>query len=241
MATISILTATLNAASVIDRLGADLAAQTDCDFTWIVVDGGSTDGTTERLPQALRGRIVLVQERDFGIYDALNKGVRRCESTHYLVAGADDRLDPDAVERYRGIALETDADIVAASVRDDGRIALPGRGKSWLRGQNAFISHHSVGTLIRRSLHDRIGLYSAGLPIAADQLFIKTAVRQGARVHFAPEFVAGEFSRTGVSGTRYLATLFDFTLVQMKTESSRSLQLLLLIVRLVRHWREALR
>ena len=110
-----------------------------------------------------------------------------------------------------------------------------------MRGQNAFISHHSVGTLIRRSLHDTVGFYSAGLPIAADQLFIKTAIQRGCRVCYAPDFVAGEFSRDGVSSTRYLATLFEFTLVQMRTEKSRVLQLSLLLFRLLRHWRRIVR
>lgn len=241
MTSITIVTATLNAANVIGALAADLLAQTDRDFRWLIVDGGSNDGTIERLPSDILDRVDLVRESDFGIYDALNKGVRRCATSHYLVIGADDRLDRDAIATYRRLAAESGADIIAASVRDDGRIARPNRGKSWMRGQNAFISHHSVGTLIRRSLHDTVGFYSAGLPIAADQLFIKTAIQRGCRVCYAPDFVAGEFSRDGVSSTRYLATLFEFTLVQMRTEKSRVLQLSLLLFRLLRHWRRIVR
>lgn len=241
MISITVLTATLNAADVIDRLASDLLRQNDQDFTWLIVDGGSSDDTLDRIPKALNRKVVIIQESDFGIYDALNRGIRRCSTTHYLVAGADDRLAQDAIERYKAIAAETGADIVAACVIDNGKIARPNRGKSWLRGQNAFISHHSVGTLIRRNLHETVGTYSNCYPIAADQYFIKSAVKSGAKIHYANDLIAGEFSRSGVSSRKYLACQFEFTLVQLQTERFRSLQLLILIFRLLRHWRLALR
>jgi glycosyltransferase involved in cell wall biosynthesis len=239
LSSVSIITASLNAAATIGRLGADLLAQTDADFVWIVADGGSSDGTVQALPEALRTRTVLIEQPDFGLYDALNKGLQRCTSTHYLVVGADDRLAPDAVARFKALAADTGADIVAASVRDtlQGGLALPGRGSPWRRGQHAFISHHSVGTLIRRSLHDSLGPYSRQFPIAADHLFIKTAVQAGARVHAEPGFVAGEFTRGGVSTQRYAHSQFEMTLVQLRTERWKSLQLLLFMARLLRHWR----
>ena len=47
------------------------------DFEWIVVDGGSTDGTLDVLNE-YRDRIdVLISEPDNGIYNAMNKGIAR--------------------------------------------------------------------------------------------------------------------------------------------------------------------
>ena len=238
--TISIITATLNAQAYLAQLAEDLKAQTDTNFVWVVVDGGSTDGTLTAIPNDMPCTVDTVVERDFGIYDALNKGVRRCSTDYYLVLGADDRLEADAISRYRDLAARHDADLIASSVREDGRIKLPNRGKPWLRGQNAYIAHHSVGTLIKRRLHESVGYYSSAFPIAADHLFIKEAIAGGAKLHGAPEFVAGTFCRDGVSSSRYLACLFEFTLVQLRTEKLRSLQLLILLARIARHWRTAL-
>lgn len=241
MTTISVITATLNAGKFIGHLASDLQMQTDTDFQWIVVDGGSTDDTLTQFPDGLKDRITIIQERDFGIYDALNKGLRRCQSEYYLVIGADDRLYPNAIADYRRLANASSADIVAASVKDGDTIALPGRGKPWLRGHSAYLSHHSAGTLIRRSLHDRFGYYSHSLPIAADQLFVKRSVLGGAQLHCEPKFVAGEFSRTGVSSVQFTATLFEFTLMQLRTEKNKLLQLLIFIARLLRHWKKVIR
>lgn len=215
--------------------------QTDREFQWIIVDGGSTDDTLDHFPEDIKNRMTIIQEKDFGIYDALNKGIRRCNSDYYLVIGADDRLNPESIAQYRRLAAKSGADIVAASVKDGDHIARPARGKPWLRGHNAYLSHHSAGTLIRKTLHDRFGYYSHSFPITADQFFIKRAVSGGAQLHFAPDFVAGEFSRTGVSSTQFTATLFEFTLVQLRTEKNKSLQLLILIGRLLRHWRRIIK
>ena len=238
MVSISIFTATLNAADTIGRLGEDLLRQSDPDFRWIVIDGGSTDGTLGALPGGLADRTELIPGPDAGIYDALNKALARCRSTHYLVVGAADRLEPGAVAGFRRLAQEHDADLVAASVRDAAvGLARPGLGSPWRRGQHAYVAHHSVGTLIRTALHDRLGPYSLRFPIAADHLFIKSAVAAGARLHVAPDFVAGEFGRGGVSNRRYAQAQLELAAVQLQTEHHRGVQLLLLVWRLLRHWR----
>ena len=47
------------------------------DWEWIVIDGGSTDGSVDYLTGLKDQIAVLVSERDGGIYDAMNKGLRR--------------------------------------------------------------------------------------------------------------------------------------------------------------------
>lgn len=238
LTTITVITATLNAGQFIGFLAADLESQTDADFIWIVVDGGSTDDTLAQFPTGLIDRMIIIQEPDFGIYDAINKGLRECKTEYYLVIGADDRLNADAIEVFRRLAEISEADIVAASVKDGEIVAIPGRGKPWLRGQNAYLSHHSVGTLIRRGLHDNFGFYTHRYPITADQFFVKRAILGGASVHCAPDFVAGEFGRGGVSSVQFAATLFEFTLVQFRTEKNKTLQMLIFLGRLLRHWKK---
>jgi len=89
--TISIITATYNAAAVLPRLVESLIAQTDQDFEWVVADGASTDGTLEILEQAkTRLKNVVVDSRpDFGIYDAMNRAIKLSKSSYYLIVGAD--------------------------------------------------------------------------------------------------------------------------------------------------------
>lgn len=236
--TISILTATYNSADVIAGLIASLEAQTDTDFEWVVVDGASNDATLERVQAARIACKVAVSEPDFGIYDALNKGLRRAGSDYYLVLGADDSLAPDAIANYRSALREAASppDLVTADVLSGQRRCRALRRHPWLYGMQSYISAHSVGTLVRRDLHDRIGLYSRRFPIGADQYFIKKAVLGGACIKYC-DFCAGSFGSEGVSSVDTIGTLTEFLRVQMATESGKALQLLLFLLRLLKNYR----
>lgn len=234
--TITVVTVTYNAAPVLTGLVDSLSAQTDRDFEWIVVDGASTDRTVELIKSA--GNVVSkwISEPDCGIYDAMNKAVKMASGEYYLVCGADDRLSPIAIADYRRVAKQTTADIISACVESNVGVVRPAQGQSWRRGQSAFVSHHSVGTLIRRSLHQEFGDYSHRFPIAADQYFLKR-VCMSPRVQFAvADFVAGHYSMEGLSGSDIPGTMAEFFRVQLETERHASLQVLLYGLRLMRHF-----
>ena len=232
---ITIVTATYNVANVLPSLVESLRRQTDRDFEWIVADGGSTDGTLEILKGADDLNIVLSSQADFGIYDALNRALRQAKGDYYVVLGADDVLNAEAVSNYRKVALETGADMVLARVQAGTSMRCPASGKPWLRGHKAFVSEHAVGTLIRRSLHDRFQYYSRRFPIAADQFFLKT-VCMAPDIKLVPaDFVAGTYAEDGVSGVDTIGAMTEFFRVQLETESSRLLQCVLFMLRLLRH------
>jgi glycosyltransferase involved in cell wall biosynthesis len=233
--TLSIITATYNAACVLPELLASLRAQTDLDFEWVVMDAGSTDGTLSILKEVKDLRLVYRSEPDFGIYDALNKSVRLSSGDYYLVIGADDVLSPDAVANYKSWLAKSKADIVTASIKYGTTTKKFPFSSSWLAGGMAYVTSHAVGSVYRKSLHDQheIGFYSRFYPIAADQLFILRAVKQGATVCVA-DFYAGRFGDGGISSTDILGTLTEFFRIQMQFEW-RPLQVLLFILRLLKH------
>jgi len=232
---ISIVTATFNADDQLPSLIKSLRAQTDRNFQWIVVDGASTDATIDLLKAS--GDIVTtwISEPDFGIYDALNKAIRLSTGEYYLVLGADDRLLPDAIAEYRRHITLSGADLITASILQDGHVSAGKTGRSWWNGMFAYVSGHSVGTLIRRSLHDRFGYYSRRFPVAADMYFIKTAcMSPDVRVHQA-DFVAGEHGKAGISSVDKAATFCDCFRVQLETERWKLPQIMIFLAKLI--WR----
>jgi glycosyltransferase involved in cell wall biosynthesis len=76
-----------------------IAGQTFGDYEWVVVDGGSTDGTVELLKQY--GSVVTrwISEKDRGIYDAWNKASRLARGQWLLFIGAGDELASPSVLR----------------------------------------------------------------------------------------------------------------------------------------------
>lgn len=233
---ITILTATLNAGAVLPRLIASLRAQTDADFEWIVADGGSSDDSRMLLEGCRDLQVRIDEASDFGIYDALNRGLRLFTGGYYLVVGADDTLAPDAIENYRRVAnANGQPDFVAAAFEQGGRIVMPRKGLGWLYGMPGVASSHSVGLLVKRSCHDRFGLYSSRFPITADQLFVKQALQAGASIAHA-KFVAGEFSIAGTSGADSLGLLTELFRVQVRTERFVALQYVLFATRLTKYF-----
>jgi glycosyltransferase involved in cell wall biosynthesis len=233
---ITIVTATLNAQAHIPSLIKSLREQTDNDFDWFVADGGSTDGT-HALVRNLKGLSArLVETRDFGIYDALNQAISQIGEGYYLVLGADDVLFANAIADFRARANEAgQPDFVAASIRQAGRIVPARRGLGWLYGMPGEAASHSVGLLIKRSCHDRFGLYSRHFPIAADQLFVKTALQRGATIERINE-VVGEFGTDGTSGSDSLGLLTELFRVQVRTERWIALQYLIFAARLSKYY-----
>lgn len=231
---ISVVTATYNAVEHLPALIESLRQQTYKNFEWVVADGASTDGTLELLQSITDLNVTITSSADFGIYDALNKGIKAAFGNYYVVAGADDIFYPNAIADFSE-SLSADPDMVAACVSIDGSIITPGRGPSWLYGQFAYVAGHSVGTLFRRSLHQRFGFYSRKFPIAADQLFIKRCGQANIKL-LKLSSVAGAFGVEGVSSVDVAGSLSEFFRVQLSTEKYKLVQVLIYFCRVARHF-----
>ncbi|MBS0474943.1 MAG: glycosyltransferase, partial [Proteobacteria bacterium] len=108
----SIVTAVYNAEKVIEETAASLRDQDFGDFEWIVVDGGSTDRTLEVIrPYVVEGRDTIISEPDRGVYDAMNKGLRRARGKVVQFQNAGDRFADAAV--LGAVAAEFDDEVEA--------------------------------------------------------------------------------------------------------------------------------
>lgn len=91
---ISIIIATYNSAELLPECFASIAAQNFRSIEIVVVDGGSTDGTEYIARNFASFPVVFNQEKDNGIYDALNRGTRLARGEWYYFMGSDDLLLP---------------------------------------------------------------------------------------------------------------------------------------------------
>lgn len=231
--TIAVITATKNAEKHLPILAASLVDQTDKIFEWIVCDGRSIDSTLKIIAESnIQPKAVHVRD-DFGIYDALNAGIKNINADYYLVVGADDSLAPDAIANYKELASRFSPDFVAAAVSVNGRLVKPRRGLGWLLGMPGEASSHSVGLLIRTDMHNKMGMYSSKFPIAADQLFVLSCLNSGATIVHAA-FKAGTFGTSGTSGSDDFGMITELFRVQTKMGRSLTLQVFLLFARIIK-------
>jgi hypothetical protein len=100
---ISIITSTLNAVEQLPHTARSIAAQCGARFEWIVVDGGSIDGTQALLRQHEHLIPRWLSEPDAGIYDAWNKALALTRGEWLLFLGAGDELAaPDTLAGFSG-------------------------------------------------------------------------------------------------------------------------------------------
>lgn len=85
----SIITVTYNASRWLEKTLLSVLSQTYPGIEYILIDGGSTDGTTDIIRQYASGISYWTSEPDNGLYDAMNKGLRRAtgEYVWFLNAG----------------------------------------------------------------------------------------------------------------------------------------------------------
>ena len=92
---ISIITVVRNGAGTLESCIRSVVVQNYQNVEFIVMDGGSTDGTLDILKH-YDGKIAFwSSEPDRGVYDAMNKGVRRATGDWILFLGCDDTLSAD--------------------------------------------------------------------------------------------------------------------------------------------------
>jgi glycosyltransferase len=159
----------------------------------IVVDGSSTDGTSEWLEQHRSQIAVQISEPDGGIYDAMNKGVARAHGARVLFLGADDALASDLAIAEALHATPQAADVAGGSATyTDGRIYRFSANAS--RIARNFVHHQCA--LYRRELFDRFGAFDTAFRIAADYDFNLRLARGGALFAEIPTQIA----RCGIRG-----------------------------------------
>lgn len=97
--TLSIITITYNDLAGIQLTAENIGQQSFQNFEWIVIDGGSTDGTQEFINALSRKPDIFVSEPDDGIYHAMNKGIAKASGEYLLfMNGGDTFHSPTTLE-----------------------------------------------------------------------------------------------------------------------------------------------
>ncbi len=93
----SIITVTWNAAAVIAPTLESVQRQTNTDYEMLIIDGASTDDTLNIVRGASISSLRVFSEPDQGLYDAMNKGIKRARGRYIIFLNAGDAFASDTV------------------------------------------------------------------------------------------------------------------------------------------------
>ena len=200
---ISLITACYNSAATLRTAIESVLSQRGVDIEYIVVDGGSTDGTVDiikeystRSTRSTRLTFKWISEKDKGMYDAINKGIKMATGDVIGILNADDVLATDDTlakiaglfsrkerkerKEDRGEGDSSGVECVYADIRfvKDGdsveelrsaktvRYCSAARFRPWMFRFAVMVPHPSF--YVRRECFDRLGDYSLDYRICAD-------------------------------------------------------------------------
>jgi glycosyltransferase involved in cell wall biosynthesis len=206
---VSVVTVVWNAAATLPRTIASVREQRSAvNLEYIVVDGGSTDGTLAIIDTD--DVDVWISEPDAGIYDAMNKGVALARGDIVVLINADDWLLPGSLaavcqrfaERPECSVVYGDVILDGAGDRPSVRFRPPAQlsAKDW---HSIPIPH--AATMVRRALYQRVGLFRTDLRLAGDFELLLRAFTSGERFEYLPRPLAavGRGGRSDTQRKRY--------------------------------------
>lgn len=180
MITLSIITVNLNNEAGLEKTVQSVLGQTFAAVDFIIIDGGSTDNSTEVIDTYSDRIAYAISEPDHGIYEAMNKGIRQAQGEYCLFLNSGDWLaTPTVLEEV--FVKNPQADIIAGAIyfynNQKQAIRWHVTSPETMTAKTLFLGTlpHQA-TFIRRSLFERVGMYNEQLAVAADWLWFVDAL-----------------------------------------------------------------
>jgi len=151
--------------------------QTWKEFEYIVIDGGSTDGSKEYLESQTQFLDNWVSEKDSGIYNAMNKGIKLAKGEYLLFLNSGDHLFNEKVLEQNYSKLK-EQDLICFNLQ----MVREGVSKIAVSPSNLCFSDIYISSLphpatfIKKELFNTVGLYDESLRIVSDWKFFLLAL-----------------------------------------------------------------
>lgn len=214
---LSIVTINYNNADGLKKTLASVAAQTYSNIEHVIVDAASSDGSVEVIKEyadTSKHTVIWSSEKDKGIYDGMDKGIKKATGDYVQILNSGDILaTPDVTERMVAALSDEIGILYGNMIRDFGNGKL---SKDVCLGDRVAKNQHAQEvewtmddfikgtvnhdpTYIRRSLYEKYGFYDENLKICSDwKWFVNAVVFGGEKLYYVPIDVT-IFDTTGIS------------------------------------------
>lgn len=242
---VSVITVVFNGAATLEYTIQSVIGQSYDNIEYIVIDGGSTDGTADILRKYDDHIDCWVSERDAGIYDAMNKGIALAKGKYVGMLNADDYFaDTSALEKIVRRLEESNVDAVFSCLDivapdDSNRVLRKYRISSF----SSFMLR--IGVMpphptfyCKKSCYEKAGQYRTDYRIAADfEMMVRLLLRYRLTWSFIDDTTvkmrAGGLSSRGVKSS----WIVNREIVRACTENGLYTNMLMLALKLpIRLW-----
>ncbi|OGH88832.1 MAG: hypothetical protein A3J93_01010 [Candidatus Magasanikbacteria bacterium RIFOXYC2_FULL_42_28] len=191
MAKISIITVCFNSKATIENTIDSVLCQDYNSLEYIIIDGGSTDGTLDIIKK-YEGKVsCVISEPDQGIYDAMNKGIKLatgavigilnsddCFSDNHVVSIVANRFDSEDIDACYGDITYVDREVPSRRVRfwQAGGYQQDRLRDGWIMPHPAFF--------VRQEIYERYGVFNLNFKVAADYELMLRFLLKGIKMSY---------------------------------------------------------
>ena len=173
----SIITVVLNSKNDLIETIKSLKDQKNKNFQYIVIDGGSTDGTIDVLRENNQIIDSWISEKDQGIYDAMNKGLALANGNYIGILNAGDKYTSEGLEIIHRYLKNNNFDFIFGTVQK--KILKYKFNRNRIFWNFDFYTSHSSGFFIKKESQKILGKYNLKYKISSDyDLFYRMIVKK---------------------------------------------------------------
>lgn len=213
---ISIITPTFNSEKYLERCIKSIQRQDYKNIEHIIIDGESTDETKNIINKYKNNKTILISEKDEGIWDAMNKGLKIASGDITGFLNSDDYYYPNAFNTVIQYFQTHKIDFLFGTTQ---KYKLIYGYKPWkIRFSFGFYTSHSVGFFIKTKAQKKVGLYNPKF-LSADLDFFYRMIVNHKLIGTASkkEEIFGNFRSGGFSSkVNFLDHLKDLNEIRIK-------------------------
>lgn len=196
---VTIITVCYNSAKTIEKTIQSVIAQGYDDLEYIIIDGGSQDGTLDIIRRYETNVTLLVSEPDYGIYDAMNKGIMHASGDIIGIINSDDWYETGTVAKTVKYFENNDVDVTygrISVVDSNGEIRNTKEQDLITIWFQMAVPHPSV--FIKRDIYVKYGFFDTTYKIVADYELILRLYSKGVKFGYINDVLA-YFRKGGIS------------------------------------------
>lgn len=239
---ISIITVTKNSEKYLEKNILSVHKQKYKNYEHIIIDGKSTDKTIDIINKHKKKIKYFISEKDKGLYDAMNKGIKKSNGDIIGILNSDDiyyKKTLEIVNKYFNKYKKLD--FLFGSVYKHK--LLHGYYPKKIKWTFGFYSTHSIGFFIKKEAHKKVGFYNIKYKYSADyDLFYRLIVKKKMNgMATRKSEVFGKFRRGGLSSRiRYIDFLKECSQIRLDNKQNFFLVYLIFFARLIKNFRKIL-
>lgn len=202
--TISIITVALNVRSTVEATITSVLGQTYKNIEYVIIDGGSTDGTLDIINKYKNKIHKFISKPDKGVYDGMNKGILAASGDIVGFLNADDVFyDKNVIQKVASVFTNAEVDcvygnLVYVSCQDPARITRVWKSREFTEGlfEKSWTPAHPT-FYCKKAIYEQFGFYRTDFKIAADTELMYRFLQ---KYHIRSKYINADFVRMRDSG-----------------------------------------